>query len=282
MRKDIEAYALELKTQIEKVTHESTIQIEAVKSKASDWSVKFKASVVGLLDAGAGLGESGGKRGGKDQQSMSPTVDRKGVAVWKLPEHVSKQEFRHWVDTIDTNLDAPHGFNYLEMVLDKVKRSEVEVNEGNRKLIIAMVNTEVPANKLIDVEIAKGKARSPEGFSGGADPWHEKQDILEDCNFEEKSRFLYTFLLSKLNTELHGKMLGIEGRNGFELYRQIVRAVEMTKFIDERLRVIYGHVEFHSPKDGPMSNFAMGARDPDPAEPIPAQGPSHGADGVCS
>ena len=32
--------------------------------------------------------------------------------------------------------------------------------------------------------------------------------------------------MSKLNTELHGNTLGIEGRNGFELYRQIVRAVD--------------------------------------------------------
>ena len=85
-----------------------------------------------------------------------------------------KQEFRHWVDTIDTNLDAAHDYKYPEIVLDKVKISEVEINEGNWKLIIAMANIEIPANKLIDVEIAKGKARSPEGFSGGADPWQEK------------------------------------------------------------------------------------------------------------
>ena len=52
-----------------------------------------------------------------------------------------------------------------------------------------MVNIEIPANKLIDVETAKGKSQGPEGSSGGADPWHEKQDILEDWNIEEKSRF---------------------------------------------------------------------------------------------
>ena len=99
---------------------------------------------------------------------------------------MSKQEFRHWVDTIDTNLDAAHGFKYPEIVLDKVKRSEVEVNEGNWKLIIAMANVENPANKFIDIEVAKRKAKSPEGFWGGADPWQEKQDILQDWNFEEE------------------------------------------------------------------------------------------------
>ena len=57
-------------------------------------------------------------------------------------------------------------------------------------------------------------------------PTHGKRSrALQDWNFEEKSRFLYTLMLSKLNTELHGKMLGIEKRNGFELDRQIVRAV---------------------------------------------------------
>ena len=54
----------------------------------------------------------------------------------------------------------------------------------------------------------------------------QEEDLLNGLAFVEKSRFVYTFLLSKLNTELHGKTLGIEGRNGFELYRQIVRAVD--------------------------------------------------------
>ena len=46
----------------------------------------------------------------------------------------------------------------------------------------------------------------------------------------------------------------------------------MTKLIDERYGVTYGHEEFHSPKDDPMGIFAVGARDPDPAEPIPTEG----------
>ena len=130
MRADFEAYAIELKNQMESAKASSTTQIEAVKTEASDWAEKFKVNMFGLLEAGAGLGKSGGKGGGKDQQK-SPTADRKEVAVWKLSEHVSKQEFRHWVDTIFTNLDAAHGFKYPEIVLDKVKRLEVEVNDGN-------------------------------------------------------------------------------------------------------------------------------------------------------
>ena len=77
-----------------------------------------------------------------------------------MPVGVSKLEFRHWVDTIDTNFDAVLGFKYPEVVLDKVKRSEVPVDETNWKLIIAMANVDIPANKAIDKETeerAKGK-----------------------------------------------------------------------------------------------------------------------------
>ena len=32
--------------------------------------------------------------------------------------------------------------------------------------------------------------------------------------------------MSKLNTEVYGKTIGIEGRNGFEFYRHVVKAVD--------------------------------------------------------
>ena len=64
MRKDLEAYAIELKAQIENATSNSTTQIAAVKSQASDWAEKFKTSMLGLLEAGTGLKKSGGKGGG--------------------------------------------------------------------------------------------------------------------------------------------------------------------------------------------------------------------------
>ena len=136
------------------------------------------------------MGRTGGKgSGGKDEQK-SPAVDRKDVAVWKLPVGVSKLEFRHWVDTIDTNFDAALGFKYTEVVLDKVKRSEVPVDESNWKFRIAMANADIPANKAIDEETEERAKKGPEGFMGGGDPWSSKQDILKDWDFEEKSRFL--------------------------------------------------------------------------------------------
>ena len=53
----------------------------------------------------------------------------------------------------------------------------------------------------------------------------EKVDYSE-WDFEEKSRFLYTYSPGKLNTELHGKTIGIDDRNGFELYRLINESVD--------------------------------------------------------
>ena len=63
------------------------------------------------------------------------------------------------------------------------------MNETNWTLIIAMANADIPANKAIDKEAEdRAKDKGPEGFSGGADPWSSKQDILQDWDVEEKSR----------------------------------------------------------------------------------------------
>ena len=58
----------------------------------------------------------------------------------------------------------------------------------------------------------------------GADPW--KTDLTPDWEFVDKSRYLCTFLLSKWNNDLYGKTIGIEYRNGVELYRQIVQSID--------------------------------------------------------
>ena len=59
----------------------------------------------------------------------------------------------------------------------------------------------------------------------------EEIDMLEDdflpvpdkgeYPFSEKSKFLYASLINKLNTDLHDRIISIEGKNGFEVYRQV-------------------------------------------------------------
>ena len=51
---------------------------------------------------------------------------------------------------------------------------------------------------------------------------HMCPNLIDPASWEftEKTRWLCTYFLGKLNTELHGKKIGIEGKNGLEMYRQ--------------------------------------------------------------
>ena len=42
----------------------------------------------------------------------------------------------------------------------------------------------------------------------------------------EKSRWLYTYLIGTLNTELHTETINIESKKGFGVYRQICNIVD--------------------------------------------------------
>ena len=257
----LEALATELRGQIESTKASSTVEIESVKREASTWADKLKSDLFGLMESTKGMG----KGGGKDEERRSPAIDRKETAVWKLPVGVTKLEFRHWIDTIDTNFDAAMGFKYPEVVLDKVKRSEVPITESNWKLILAMANENIPSNKAIDKEIEERKSKGGEGFSGGPDPWTSKMDIGDHWQFEEKSRFLWNFLLGRLNAELYSKTLSIDGRNGFEQYRQVVRAVdeihENAKFLmGPRSRTLFTSSAIRSKTSRPSTSSASWSR----------------------
>ena len=45
-------------------------------------------------------------------------------------------------------------------------------------------------------------------------------------DFVEKSRWMYTYLMGKLNAELHSKTFGVENKNGSEVYRLICHPVD--------------------------------------------------------
>ena len=105
------------------------------------------------------------------------------VFVWKFPDSVSKPDFRFWLDVIDHNLKAVHGFSKPEFV----------------------PNLETTCTNRASNDILKSINKDGEKV----DPM-----LLE---FEDKSRFLSAYLLGSLNIELHGKPIGIYDRNGFEL-----------------------------------------------------------------
>ena len=99
-----------------------------------------------------------------------PKTDRRQErAIWKLPDQVTKHEFRHWLDAIDTNHAAAQHFAYPEVVLDKVRRSEGEITQSHWGAIFTAANVDIPNNKKINEQIVSG--RSPGGLSGGeSDP----------------------------------------------------------------------------------------------------------------
>jgi hypothetical protein len=144
---------------------------------------------------------------------------------------VSKPDFRHWADSVDLQLEAVHNFVFPDLVLEKVKRLTSEVTEASLGQIIAKINEEHKKK-----EGAKRVAENghPPGLPG-TDPWAEGRlaghmcpDLIppESWEFTAKTRWLYTYVLGKLNAELHGKTIGIEGKNGLEMYRQICNIID--------------------------------------------------------
>ena len=68
---------------------------------------------------------------------VAPKHDKKEVSVWKLPDGVSKPDFRHWIDGIDIQLEVIHGFVYPDLVFEKIKRLPTEVTVASLTQAIA-------------------------------------------------------------------------------------------------------------------------------------------------
>ena len=60
--------------------------------------------------------------------------------MWKLADGVNKPDFRHWVDSVDLQLEAIHGFAYPDLVLEKIKRLTSEVTEAALMKIIKEID----------------------------------------------------------------------------------------------------------------------------------------------
>ena len=58
-----------------------------------------------------------GTKGGTP--NAAGNIDEKEVSVRKLSNNVSKPDFRHWLDSVDLQLGAIHGFVYPDLVLEK-------------------------------------------------------------------------------------------------------------------------------------------------------------------
>ena len=43
------------------------------------------------------------------------------MAVWKLPEDVTKVQYRHWPNAVDIQFEAVHGWSCSDYILNRVK-----------------------------------------------------------------------------------------------------------------------------------------------------------------
>ena len=79
-----------------------------------------------LQQGGGGPAASTGPSRSADGRARSN--DKEELSVWKLPDQVTKHEFRHWLYAIVTYFAATQHFEYPEVVLDKVMRFEGEIS----------------------------------------------------------------------------------------------------------------------------------------------------------
>ena len=177
-------------------------EFAGLKEQMNRWFITAKES----HDAG------GSGRGGAMGHGASATkLDKKELAPWKLPEDLDKTAFRHWIDTVEMSLELLHGWKIPNLVLNHVRRAKVAID------------TEV----LTDcIQKANGDLEKMQSDMKIEHQSEDEVDQLMDYPFQERTTFLNAFLVGKLNSNLHDKTVGVEHRNGFELYRQICQIVD--------------------------------------------------------
>ena len=143
-------------------------------------------------------------------------MDKKDIAVWNLPDDLGKSSFRHWVDAVDPQLEAVHGFQHASFVMNEICRSDAEITAVQFTTCIQKTN--VKTGHSLEAMGVQG----PE-LNGVTDNTHGE---FCDDKFLEMTTFLNSYLICKLNTDLHTETFGLGHRNGFELYRLVCQLVD--------------------------------------------------------
>ena len=197
-----------------------------LKLEVATWASDFQEKMAHALK----MGDIGTLAGAREKKG--PKMDRKEVAVWKIPDGVSKPDFRHWLDAVDVQLESSHDFQLPDVVLDKVRRLKTEVKETDLMEVLMAINIENEEKRIAEEKEHRVY----------------KYERLEESRWEfmEKTRFMHSYLVSKLNTELHGKTINIENKNGFEMYRQICNIVDALPenykfYLDTQLMLLTQH-----------------------------------------
>ena len=112
-------------------------------------------------------------------------IDKKEIAVWKLPEEVDKTAFRHWIEAVDMQLELVHGLKFASFVLNHVRRAKVAIHAE-------VLMSCIVAAKL-DMLKAKLEMKIPD---------EDDLDQPQDYPIHQRTDFLYADLVGKLNTNL--------------------------------------------------------------------------------
>jgi hypothetical protein len=129
-----------------------------IRTDLTDWSKQLRSDILGsFLESG---GIAAGPPGiGQSSTGRQASVDRKDISIGELADAVSKPDFRHWLEIVDTNLEAIHCFRYPDIILDKVKRFKEEITVTNWPTIVKQANEEVAK---IRAEATSGTFSSPD------------------------------------------------------------------------------------------------------------------------
>ena len=107
--------------------------LSALRANIEMWANGFQTRIESQV---GGLGGMQASAGGAEKEKKGPQVGCKEVAVWKLPDNVDKDGFRHWIDAVDNQLEAVHSLPFPELVLERVRRSQVEVGKAEFEKIL--------------------------------------------------------------------------------------------------------------------------------------------------
>ena len=188
-------------------------EVQQLKANVERFASGLKAEIM------AEVGTGGAQFGSRPERAVGGLqLDKKQVAVWKLADNVSKPDFRHWLDAVSNQLEVVYKFRYPEIVLDKIRRRETLITAVSLRECVSLASDEVYD---AFVEVHGREVIDAQGLQGPV-----PLDSSTEWAFEEKGRFLFSYLINILNTELYEKSIGVEHRNGFELYRLICDAVD--------------------------------------------------------
>ena len=122
-------------------------QAELKKTELQAWTAGFRIEVRDEFIRQGGV--AGGERGaGSRGEGSGLKHDKKDQAVWKLADKVGKLDFRHWVEAVEINLEAIHGWSKPDKVLDLMRREDTEVNTDSLKEIVRRASAKLEEDGL--------------------------------------------------------------------------------------------------------------------------------------